>query len=145
MICHYYGQFSRNPTLEACLGNDAPRVLWLNLEMFMAISLCFHLGSHHLARAANLYYEHYALLWMEFQSYHAQQGKKVTEDDFYPVWAKFLHDHLEKEVMQSDRGPDVEKESVAVSVPGMGAACFDGLTVHTGTIIAASGRLACFS
>ncbi len=98
------GQFSRNPTLEACLRSNGPRVLWINLEMLMAILICFYLGSHHLARAANLHYEHYALMWMEFQRHHAQQGsKKVTEDDFYPVLAKFLHDHLEEEVMEEVR------------------------------------------
>jgi len=131
MICHDSGHFSLNPTLEACTGDDGPRILWLNFELLRAISLCFFLGSHHLARAANLYYEHYALLWMEFQDAH-QGSKKVTETDFYPIWAKFLHDHLEKEVMQSDRGGFIEKEAVAVSVQALGAVCVDGLTVHTG-------------
>jgi hypothetical protein len=131
MRCHYFGdEFGLNYTLQACLRADGPRVLWLNLELLKAISLSFYLGSHHLARAANLFYEHYAPLWMEFQRQHAPAT--VTEDDFYLVWAALLQQHLEEEVMQSDVGHHIEKEAVAIPVQPFAAGVFDCLIGHSG-------------
>ena len=130
MICHYSGQFSSNPTLQACLRRDGPRVLWLNLELLRDISLCFYRGSHHLACAANRFYQHYASLWLEFRRQRAPAT--VTEDDFYSVWAALLQQHLEEEVMQSGVGRHVEKEAVEVPVPPLAAGVFHGLTGHSG-------------
>ena len=126
MQCTLRKEFSIE-TLQACLRQDGPRIMWLDLNKFnKTIALCFYLRAHRAARVANLFYaRNYAPLLDVYQEQHP--GK--TESDFYPVWAALVEAHVRDQC----KDLQIEAEAVLNTFRPLGGGAWDALMPHAGT------------
>ena len=124
--CHGAGNHFSNRTLPACLRPHGPRVIWISLSKD-SIALYFHRRSHLVGRMVNQFYVHYFPLWAEYKRTH----RRAKEDDFYPIWAVFVEQHVQEQCALL--GIDIEPEAVVTRVPPFGGALWHALTSHGGT------------
>jgi hypothetical protein len=124
--CHGGGERFSNRTLPACLRMDGPRALWVSFHD-EPIALYFYLRSHHVSRLANQFFVHYGHLWAQYHTTHPG----CTEEDFKPIWAVFVEEHVQAELKRL--GIQVEPEAVLHSVEPFGGSCWDALSGHGGS------------
>jgi hypothetical protein len=91
------------------------------------IALYFYLRSHHVSRLVNQFFVHYGPLWAEYKDTHPAS----TEEDFKPIWAVFVEEHVQAELKRL--GIQVQPEAVLHSVEPYGGAMWHGLLGHGGT------------